>query len=74
MSRSKPQESEQIAIRCTADVMQRTNALMEFIGNRQGRNATKTDVLRAAIMRGLTALENDQEREEGGGGGRRRAG
>jgi hypothetical protein len=57
-----PSESTQIAIRLLDAWLERAEALVPWIA-RPGVSATKTDVLRAAIAKGLDALEAERRAE-----------
>jgi hypothetical protein len=62
MPRPPSENTTQIALRIPDDWIARADALIPWI-TRPGISATRTDVLRAAIARGLDALEADRREE-----------
>jgi len=48
------------SVRISEDAHTRAYELAEYVGRLQDRNATRSDVLRLAIRRGLELLENEK--------------
>lgn len=61
MPRPNMKGFDQVAIRFSPDVVKRVEALIPYVSERQGLLATKTDVFRDAIMRGLRELERERK-------------
>jgi hypothetical protein len=55
-------ETTQLTIRVSRRVAMRAEALIELVGRDLGIPATRTDVIREAILRGLDVLEREAER------------
>lgn len=64
MTREKPPASPdanpQITIRVSPRFIERADALIEFVSDRSGRNVTRADVWREALVLGLAALERER--------------
>jgi len=58
-------ETTQLTIRVSRRVAMRAEALIELVGRDLGIPATRTDVIREAILRGLDVLEGEAARELG---------
>jgi hypothetical protein len=54
-------ELAQLTIRVSVRVAMRAEALIEHVGRSLGIPATRTDVVREALLRGLDALEREAE-------------
>ncbi len=52
-------ETTQLTIRVSRRVAMRAEALIALVGRELGIPATRTDVIREAILRGLDVLENE---------------
>lgn len=52
-------ETTQLTIRVSRRVAMRAEALIELVGRELGIPATRTDVIREAILRGLDVLEDE---------------
>jgi hypothetical protein len=55
--RVAPEGSQQTALRLDPDLIERADALLPRISARLGKAATRADVLRLALVRGLKELE-----------------
>jgi hypothetical protein len=55
-------ETTQLTIRVSRRVAMRAEALIELVGRDLGIPATRTDVIREAILRGLDVLEREAEK------------
>lgn len=56
----------QLTVRMSTRVLRRVDGLARYVGDRLGMPATRTDVLREALMRGLEILEGGDESEAPG--------
>jgi hypothetical protein len=52
----------QLTVRMSTRVLRRIDRLARYVGDRLGMPATRTDVLREALLRGLAILEDTDER------------
>ncbi|MFI5301352.1 MAG: hypothetical protein ACHREM_24975 [Polyangiales bacterium] len=59
MPRAKSENDTQIALKLPADWLARADALIAWV-SRPGMGTTRTDVVRAAFVRGLEALEAER--------------
>lgn len=61
--RGKAPQTTQVSIRLDASVLDDAERLVPFLTARHGFTAARSDVLRAALMRGLRELTKEEGRE-----------
>lgn len=61
---TRPKLTEQLALRLDSDVITRALRLIPYWTEHSGIPSSKTDVIRAALMRGLREIEKDRARSE----------
>lgn len=48
-----------INVRASQDIITRADALIEYVSSARGKNASRSDVVREAVLRGLAAMERE---------------
>lgn len=60
-------ENNQYSMRLDPEILSRADALVEYLSKREGKVATRTDVMRIAVVRGIREMERDSKRDVEGG-------
>lgn len=60
---SSPAAPPVLNVRASTDIIDRADALITFVTSKRGKNASRSDVVREALLRGLASMERESGRD-----------